>query len=85
MENIAIMENSNENTMVNVTEQVEKALAGAIAVPQVTNSLRWPTPEDYRKETNKRFRMTKEEQTKFTNDASGRQLAFEARQIAGLL
>lgn len=47
----------------------------------VSTDLKWATPEDYKKETGKRFRLTKEEL------ASGqtRQEVFEARQRAGKL
>jgi hypothetical protein len=43
----------------------------------------YSTPEEYRQATGKRFRMTKEEQTRFGSTEDGRQQAFLARQAAG--
>jgi hypothetical protein len=42
-------------------------------------------PEEYRKSTGKRFRMTKNEKSEFGDTSEGRQRAFEARMQAGTL
>lgn len=78
------MEN-NEASMVNVTEQVEKALQSAVTPAPVTGTIRWQTADEYRTETGKRFRMTKEELAQHGDSPEGRLNAFHARQIAGLL
>jgi hypothetical protein len=78
---------NNENTLINVTEQVENAFKEAVTItptPQAPVG-KWSDPDAYRAETGKRFRMTKEERIQHGETEAGRLAAFIARQIAGLL
>jgi hypothetical protein len=52
---------------------------------QASEKVTYANPEEYRKATSKRFRMSKEEQTTFGNTEEGRQKAFLARQESGKL
>lgn len=78
--------NGDENT-VNISQAVDAAFSSATTIPApvVTTTLKWATPEVYKESTGKRFRMTNEEQQKHGKTEAGRQAAFEARQLAGLL
>ena len=70
---------------VDLVEAVDNAIKSSVTQPQVTGSFKWQNPEAYRADTGKRFRMTKEEQAAHGNTEQGRQAAFEARLVAGLL
>jgi hypothetical protein len=78
--------NGDENT-VNISQAVDAAFSAATVspTPVVPSTLKWATPEAYKVATGKRFRLTNEEITKHGKDEAGRQAAFEARQLAGLL
>ncbi len=75
---------------INIVEKIDEAFKDATAPAQTSpdSALRWATPEDYTKETGRRFRVTNEEITKFGNPkevATARQAAFEERQRLGTL
>ena len=46
-----------------------------------TTQQSYSTPEEYRRATGKRFRMTKEEQSTYGNTEEARQKAFEIRML----
>ena len=67
-----------------MTEDIKQMVDSALG--QVTTTPKtWETPEQYKAETNKRFRLRKDEIAKFGSDEAGRLAAFKARLAAGQL
>lgn len=67
--------------MTDIKNLVDQAL-GAQTTPAKKT---WETPEQYKAETGKRFRLTKQEIQSFGSDEAGRLKAFIARRDSGKL
>ena len=85
--------NSTEGNVNNIANAIDQAFQTAIVQPVVAEApatpsvegLKWATPDAYRAETGKRFRVTNEEKALHGDTPEGRMAAFIARQTAGLL
>jgi hypothetical protein len=78
------MDNTNE-IMSAIDAAFDKATKPVMKASTPSSSTTFANPEEYRKQTGKRFRMTKEEKRLHGDDETARQKAFEERMKSGLL
>jgi len=78
------MDNTNQ-IMSAIDAAFDKATKPVTKASTPSSSATFANPEEYRKQTGKRFRMTKGERNTFGDTNEGRQKAFESRRDSGSL